>query len=149
MHSTTVSTRHPLAARALLWTVQVLVAALFAFAGIVKLKMPVQLLVQQSGMPAGFLHFIAVAEILGALGLVLPGLFRIHRHLTPLAARGLAIIMLGAVSVSVLRLGVVSAILPLVTGILLVAIIRGRASWAEDRRHRPPAALQADRASIA
>ena len=147
--TTSLSARHPAAANALLWTAQVLVAALFALAGIAKLTMPVRQLVAQSGMPAGFLRCIAVAELLGACGLVLPGLLRVQRRLTPLAASGLAIIMTGAVVLSALKLGAASAILPLVTGILLALIIRGRRDWAVDRAHRSHAVLQRGRAFVA
>ena len=40
--------------------------------------------------------FIGVAEVLGAIGLILPGVLRIRPGLTPLAAAGLVIIMIGA-----------------------------------------------------
>jgi hypothetical protein len=47
-------------------------------------------------LPGWFLRFLGVAAVLGALGLVLPGLLRIRPGLTPLAAAGLVIIMIGA-----------------------------------------------------
>jgi uncharacterized membrane protein len=59
---------------ALLWTIQILLAALFLFAGAMKFIMPAEQLTAQSPFSAGFIHFIGVAEILGALGLILPGL---------------------------------------------------------------------------
>ena len=37
-------------------------------------------------LPGPFLRFIGVAEVAGALGLILPGLLRIRQALTPLAA---------------------------------------------------------------
>ena len=49
-----------------LWIVQGLLAALFLFAGGVKLVMPIAELEKQAGMPGWFLRFIAVAEVLGA-----------------------------------------------------------------------------------
>ncbi len=113
-------------ASALLWTVQGLLAALFLFAGVVKLAMPAAALAQQTHLPAGFLHFIAVCEILGALGLVLPGIFRVHRELTPLAAAGLVIIMIGAVTVTIANLGVAPAIMPFVVGLLALSVAYGR-----------------------
>ena len=80
-----------------LWIVQGLLALVFLFAG-----------GDEAGhadrgddqgtiaLPGAFLRFIGVAEVLGALGLILPGLLRIRPGLTPLAAAGLVIIMIGA-----------------------------------------------------
>jgi len=55
-----------------LWVLQSLLALLFLFAGGVKLIMPIAAMAKQTGLPGGFLRFIAVAEVLGALGLILP-----------------------------------------------------------------------------
>src|SRR5262245_44546561 len=85
------------------WVAQALLAAVFLFAGGMKLIMPAAALVQQSPLPVLFLRFIGVCEVAGALGLVLPGLFRIRRELTPIAAAGLTVIMIGAVAVTVAR----------------------------------------------
>jgi uncharacterized membrane protein YphA (DoxX/SURF4 family) len=113
-------------AQALLWTAQVLTAALFAFAGVAKLMMPADVLAAQSGMPGTFLHFIGVCEVLGAAGLILPGLFRIKPLLTPLAAAGLTIIMIGAVITSLATLGPSAAVLPFVVGVITAAVARAR-----------------------
>ncbi len=118
------------AANVWLWIAQGLLAALFVFAGLVKLTMPAAALAQVSPLPVGFLRFIAVAELTGAAGLVLPGLLRIRRDLTPLAALGLLAIMAGAVTVTIATQGVAPAVLPLVVGLVLVTVIRGRRSWA-------------------
>jgi DoxX-like protein len=118
---------------ALLWTVQGLVAAVFLFAGGVKLTMPVAQLAQVSRLPGGFMKFIAVSELVGAAGLVLPGLLGIKRGLTPLAAACLLIIMLGATPLTVAYQGLAPATLPFVVGVLLVVIIRGRRAWASSR----------------
>src|SRR5438105_14643085 len=67
-----------------LWVVQVLLAALFLFAGSMKFIMPIAEMTKQMPLPADFLYFIGAAEIAGALGLVLPGLFRIKQGLTPI-----------------------------------------------------------------
>jgi len=40
-----------------------------------------------AALPGLFLRFLGVAEVLGAIGLILPGLLRIRPALTPLAAR--------------------------------------------------------------
>ena len=82
----------------LLWVIQVVLALLFLFAGGAKLFMSAADLTAQTPLPAAFLRIIGVMEILGGLGLVLPGLLRIQVKLTPLAAAGLVIIMVGAVA---------------------------------------------------
>jgi len=110
-----------------LWIVQVVLAGLFVFAGGSKLVMPIEeLTAQMPGMPGAFLRFIGVCELLGGLGLVLPGLLRIRPLLTPLAAAGLVILMVGA-TVTTLGVGtVMMAVLPLVTGILAAFVAYGR-----------------------
>ena len=113
-------------AGAILWTVQGILAALFLFAGGVKLSMPAAVLAQQAHMPAAFLRFIAICEILGALGLLLPGIFRVHRELTPLAAAGLVIIMTGAVTVTIANMGAAAALMPFVVGLLALSVAYGR-----------------------
>lgn len=110
----------------LLWTVQILLAALFLFAGGMKLLMPAAALAQVSGLPGGFMKFIGVAEVLGAVGLILPRLLRIRPELTLWAAGGLAIIMMGAITVTDLRQGAGPALVPLVVGALVAFTIYGR-----------------------
>lgn len=114
-----------------LWTVQVLLALLFLFAGGAKLVLPAEELV---GMPVPFLRFIGVCEVLGALGLILPGLVRILPGLTPLAASGLVIIMIGATVVSVMANGVASALIPLTVGLLAAFVAHGRWRHASEER---------------
>jgi len=110
-----------------LWTIQILLAALFLFSGAAKFVMPAEEMTK--GMPAwmsiSFVYFIGVCEVLGALGLILPGLLRIKPGLTPLAAAGLVVIMIGAVVVS-LPMGLVMALLPFVTGLLAAFVAYGR-----------------------
>ena len=114
--------------RIALWTLQGLLAALFLFAGGFKLAMPLAELGRVSPLPGAFLKFIGVCEVLGALGLVLPGLFRVAPGLTPLAASGLVIIMFGAVVVTVITQGVAPAAFPLVVGVLATVVAVGRRS---------------------
>jgi uncharacterized membrane protein YphA (DoxX/SURF4 family) len=109
-----------------LWIVQALLALLFLVAGVTKLVMPIEEMTKEVQMPGAFLRFIAVAEILGALGLVLPSLLRIRPGLTPLAGAGLVIIMIGATAVSVQVGGVVMALMPFVVGILAAFVAYGR-----------------------
>src|SRR5690242_5954725 len=79
----------------ILWILQVLLAMLFLFAGAMKFVIPVEEMTKQIALPGWFLHFIGACEILGAIGLVLPGIFRIRTGLTPLAAAALVVIMVG------------------------------------------------------
>ena len=109
-----------------LWIVQVLLAVLFVFAGSMKFIMTVEEMTKQMAMPGWFLHFIGVAEALGGLGLVLPGLFRIAPGLTPLAAAGLVIIMIGATVIGVMIGPIPTALLPLVIGVLAAFVAYGR-----------------------
>ena len=109
-----------------LWTVQGLLAALFVFAGTMKLVMPIEAMAGPVALPGLFLRFIGVAEVLGALGLILPGLLRIHAELTPLAAVGLGIIMIGAVVVTIMGGAVAPAAVPLVVGVLAASVAYGR-----------------------
>jgi hypothetical protein len=95
-----------------LWVVQILLALLFLFAGGAKLVMSAAELTGQTPLPASFLRFIGVMEILGGIGLVLPGILRIQTTLTSVAAAGLSIIMIGAVVVTVQTMGVAPALLP-------------------------------------
>jgi hypothetical protein len=117
--------------RVLLWTVQAVLALLFVFAGGMKLAMPLAELAKQSPLPGGFLRFIGVCELLGGLGLVLPGILGIRRGLTPLAAVGLAIIMIGAVGVTLGAGQGAATVVPLVVGGLAAVVAIGRRRWAE------------------
>jgi hypothetical protein len=127
--------RRPIVTHAL-WIVQGLLAAVFLFAGGVKLVLPIEELTKQLPLPGWFVRFLGVAEVLGALGLILPGLLRIRPGLTPLAAAGLLIIMIGATAITLAGGDVASALIPLVTGLLsaFVAYGRGRLAPHTERR---------------
>lgn len=125
-----------------LWIVQVLLAALFLFGGVVKLMVPIEELVEQVGVPGLLLQFVSVMEILGGLGLILPGLLKIKTGLTPLAAVGLALLMLGAVVLG-LRMGdPVGASMPGVIGLLAAFVAWGRWRLAPRIETAPPRELQ-------
>jgi hypothetical protein len=109
-----------------LWVIQTLLALLFLFSGGVKLAMPIEPMAQQAGMPGTFLRFIGVMEVLGAIGLILPGLLRIRTFLTPLAAAGLVIIMIGATVIVFRMHGALQALTPAVTGVLAAFVAYGR-----------------------
>ena len=109
-----------------LWTAQAVLAALFLFAGVMKLIMPTEALAAQSHLPGEFLKFIGICETLGAIGLIVPGVTKIRTELTPLAAAGLVIIMIGAVVVSVLQGQAAGAAIPAVVGTIAAYVVRGR-----------------------
>ena len=117
-----------------LWIIQVLLALLFLFAGGTKLVMSIEAMramgsPNQILLPGLLIRFIGVCEVLGALGLILPGLLRIRRGLTPLAAAGLVIIMIGAVVLTFLGDGVAPAVFPMVVGLLAAFVAYGRRGW--------------------
>jgi hypothetical protein len=121
-----------------LWIVQALLAALFLFAGGMKLVLPIEEMTKEMPMPGWFLRFIGVAESLGALGLVLPGLLRIRPGLTPLAALGLVIIMIGATVLTLAMGAVATALMPLAVGLLAAFVAYGRWRLAPHRGAPPP-----------
>ncbi len=118
-------------ANVLLWIVQVLLALVFLFAGVMKLRMSGALLAQFTGLPGSFMHFIALAEIAGALGLVLPGIFRVARGLTPIAAVGLVTIMAGATTLTVVTGPVAMVLMPFTVGLLAATVAHRRRHWLE------------------
>jgi hypothetical protein len=116
-----------------LWTAQSLLAIAFLFAGAMKLMMPIGALEQQAQLPGAFLRFIGCAEILGALGLVLPGIFRIRTELTSLAATGLVLIMTGATTIGIERAQIGGAITPFILGAIAAFIATKRYHWTSGR----------------
>jgi uncharacterized membrane protein YphA (DoxX/SURF4 family) len=83
-----------------LWIIQVLLALVFAAVGIRKLQLSqaalAQSLPEMSTLPLPFVRFIGTAELLAAIGLILPAATRIAPVLTPAAAAGLVMLMTGA-----------------------------------------------------
>lgn len=118
--------RKPSKLNVVLWIIQALLALIFLFAGGVKLVVPIAAMAKQTGLPGGFLRFIAVCEVLGALGLLLPGILRIRTGLTSLAASGLVIIMVGATWVSVAHVSVRSGLVPCIVGLFAAFVAYAR-----------------------
>ncbi len=81
-----------------LWVVQVLLIAMFLMSGFMKATMPIEKLSAMmpwtGSVPSAMVRFIAIAELLGGMGLLLPSLLRIKPQLTVWAAVGLATILL-------------------------------------------------------
>jgi len=90
-----------------LWIVQSLLAALFLMSGGMKLANPGM----AKDLPIWLVYFIGLSEVSGALGLLLPSILRIKPLLTPLAALGLAIILVLAMLFHISR-GEISHVLP-------------------------------------
>ena len=111
-----------------LWIVQVLLALLFLFAGGMKLVLPIEEMTKQMPLPLPdlFLRFTGIVEVLGAIGLILPWLLRIRPGLTPVAAAGLVIIMIGATVYTLAAGDIALALMPLVVGILAAFVAYGR-----------------------
>ena len=109
-----------------LWTVQILLAALFLFAGGMKLVLPLEKLAGPVALPGALVRFIGVVEVLGALGLILPTALRIKPWLTPLAALGLVIVMIGAVVITLIGGDAFAAMISLVVGLLSAFVAYGR-----------------------
>jgi len=109
-----------------LWIVQGLLALIFLFAGGMKLVLSIEALTAEMPLPGLFVRFIGVAEVLGAIGLILPGLLRIRPGLTPLAAAGLVITMIGATVLTLAGGAVATALIPLVVGLLAAFVAYGR-----------------------
>lgn len=110
----------------ILWAVQILLTLLYLFSGGAKLTLPIAVMTQQVHFPGLFLRFIGACEVLGALGLLLPGLFRVRTYLTPLAAAGLVIIMIGATTIMLVTSGIAQALMPLCVGLLVAFVAYGR-----------------------
>jgi uncharacterized membrane protein YphA (DoxX/SURF4 family) len=119
-----------------LWTMQILLAALYLFAGGFKLVADPSQMVGTPGtpeLPLLFIRFIGLMEVLGAIGLVVPWLTGIKAHLTPLAAWGLVVIMAGATIIGIIaavnvpsRENVFGLFFPFVVGLLVTVVATGR-----------------------
>jgi len=84
----------------ILWVVQCLLAVAYLLAGVPKASLPIKALSKRVGwigaVPAALVRFIGVAELLGAIGLILPMLTGILPWLTVAAAMGLAVLQVCA-----------------------------------------------------
>jgi DoxX-like family len=129
-----------------LWIVQILLALVFAFAGGIKLVVPPDVLQEQMqlSLPDVFIRFIGVAEVLGAVGLILPGLLRIRPDLTPLAAAGLVTVMLGAVMFTPPGTELAVVLMPVVLGLLGGFVAFGRWRLAPHPESSRTSALQSN-----
>ena len=114
----------------LLWVLQILLAAAFAGAGLVKLiKSPADLAKMlgdwAESVPAVQLKLLGIAEVAAALGLIVPPLVGVLPVLVPLASVGLVVVMLGAIVLRARR-----SAFPNVAGNLILAGIAVTIAWA-------------------
>jgi uncharacterized membrane protein YphA (DoxX/SURF4 family) len=84
-----------------LWIAQILLALAFGAAGFMKLTQPKSVAYERGlkwveDFSQGQINLIGLAEVLGAIGLILPWALNVLPVLTPVAAVGLMIVMLGA-----------------------------------------------------
>jgi hypothetical protein len=120
-----------------LWIVQGLLGLFFVLgSGAPKLFLPLETLPMPMPipLPAAFLRFIGVAEVLGGLGLILPGLLRIRPGLTPLAAAGLVLVTIGATVYQLMAGQPESALFATGVGLLCAFVAYGRWKLAPHRR---------------
>ena len=110
-----------------LWIVQGLLGLFFALAsGAPKLLLPPETLPMPIPLPGLFVRFTGVAEVLGGLGLILPGLLRIRPGLTPLAAAGLVLVTIGATAYNLAAGQPESAAFAVGVGLLCAFVAYGR-----------------------
>ena len=114
-----------------LWIVAIVLAVVFAASGLMKQFVPKDKLVTSGqgwaqDVSPNNIRLIGLAEILGAIGLVMPAAMHIAPILVPLAAVGLALLMAGAVAVHARRKEPVNVVVNLVLIALAVVVAWGR-----------------------
>ena len=113
-----------------LWVAEIVMALLYFGLGAMRLVQPYSKLVRVLRWPADFpawaVKLIGVAEILGAIGLLLPAATDIAPILTPIAASALAVMMAGAVVVHVRRNERQRVALPAILLVVNVFVAVGR-----------------------
>lgn len=116
-----------------LWILQVLLALAFGMAGFMKLTTPIAELAKQmpwtGDVPVSLVRLIGVAELAGALGLILPALTRIRPALTILAAGGLALVMVLAAGFHLTR-----SEMPMVVPNLVLGFLAGLVAWGRSKK---------------
>ena len=126
-----------------LWILQALLGLFFALgSGAPKLLLGPETLALPIPLPRPFLLFIGVAEVLGGLGLILPGLLGIRPGLTPLAAAGLVLITIGATVYQLAAGQIESALFAAAVGLLCAFVAYGRWRLAPLRAPSPRSEVQ-------
>jgi hypothetical protein len=108
-----------------LWVAQVVLAAVYLFTGFMKLTQPIPALAGMMVWPGDvsplLVRFVGLAELAGALGLILPSLFRILPGLTPLAAAALSLLQILAMIFHLFR-GEAAMVWPINIVLLAIAL---------------------------
>ena len=110
-----------------LWSVQILLAIVFAATGTMKTASPVTGLPESiQGLPLPLVRLIGVCELLGAAGMILPAYLRVKPGLTALTAAGLSTVVLLATLHHLSRAEFAEAPVTLVLGLLAAFVAWGR-----------------------
>ncbi|MCP2323940.1 putative membrane protein YphA (DoxX/SURF4 family) [Hamadaea flava] len=114
----------------LLWIVQILLAAAFVMAGVMKSTQPKEKLAPKlpwtEDFSSGTVKLIGIAELLGGLGLILPAAMGIAPILTPIAATCLGVIMVLAAATHIRRKEPSAVVFNLVLFALAAVVAWGR-----------------------
>jgi uncharacterized membrane protein YphA (DoxX/SURF4 family) len=125
----------------LLWVLQIGLAGFFGMAGFGKVATPVEDLAATmpwvESFPSFMVPVIGGLELAAAIGLILPAALGILEILTPLAATGLALIMIGAIVVHAVR----GEWMALPANIVLTAVL-GFVAWRRFVMLRTPTAAE-------
>jgi uncharacterized membrane protein YphA (DoxX/SURF4 family) len=113
-----------------LWVVQILLAIAFLGAGFMKVSQPIDKLKKNMGWVThttpGIVKLVGALEILGGLGLLLPGLTHVLPILTAIAAIGLVLTMIGAAIVHIRLKETAALAVPIILLLLSLFIVIGR-----------------------
>ena len=123
-----------------LWVLQALLAVAFFAHGVMMVTPPPEIAAQMNAsLPRWFQLFLGIAEVLAAVGLVLPGLTRILPWLVSWAAAGIIVVMVSATGYHLARGEVSSAVITLILLAMaaFVAYMRSRVLPIGARRARP------------
>ncbi len=123
-----------------LWLLQALLAAVFLAHGWLVLAPPTDIAaLMNAQFPRAFWMFLGVAEVLAALGLILPGVTRILPRLTVWACMGLMMVMVSATVLHLIRSEWSSAVTTTILLGLVTLVAYGRARVRPIASRRPAA----------
>jgi uncharacterized membrane protein YphA (DoxX/SURF4 family) len=114
-----------------LWVLQAVLAAVFLSAGLPKIAKPKEELVASMGewvnsFPAPGVKLLGLVEVLGAIGLIVPPLVGVAPVLSPVAAVGIVVIMVGAIVAHARESAGSKIAMNVVLGVLAVVVAWGR-----------------------
>lgn len=128
----------------LLWVLQIVLAVFFALgSGLPKLVLPADQLPMPIPLAQSFVWFIGACELLGALGLILPGILRIRPEVTPVAAVCLVALTICAAVYQLMGGRPGSAAFALAVGAFCALVARSRRRSAPRGTPRPAGVLGA------